>query len=69
MGGSYEVLELDSKGAISMGNRLALKIHDNGEGAARTRRHVFVLKVGTEKRITIFLKRYAGGKRISRSSR
>ena len=46
-----------------MGTRLDLKIHERGEGVVKTRRHVFVPKVGTQERIMDFLKRYVGGKK------
>ena len=63
MGGSYEALELDANRAIDVGTRLALKIHERGEGAVKPGRHIFVLKVRTEERIMDFLKRYVGGEK------
>ena len=33
VGGAYEALEIDAKRAINMGTRLALKIHERGEGS------------------------------------
>ena len=61
MGVSYKALDLNAKRAIYMVTRLALKIHERGEGAVKPGRHVFVLKVSTEERIMDFLKRYVGG--------
>ena len=46
-----------------MGTRLALKIHERGEGAVKPGRHGFVPKVGTEERMMDLLKRFAGGKK------
>ena len=56
MGGANEAL-----GAIGMGTRLDLKIHERGEGAVRIGRHGFVPKVETEEHMMEFLKRFAGG--------
>ena len=69
VGGAYKDLKLDSKHEISMGTRLAIKIHKRGEVAVITGRHVFVPKVGTEDRIMEFFKRFAGGRINSSSSR
>ena len=53
-----------------MGTRLALKIHERGQGALKPGRHIFVPKIGTEEHIMDFLTKYAGwGIIISRSSR
>ena len=65
----YEALEIDVKCTIDMGTRLALKIHERGEGAVKPGRQVFVPKVGAEEHIMDFIKRYAGGISISRSIR
>ena len=59
--GAYEALELEDKHAIAMGTRMALKIHERGEGDVKPGRHVLVPKVGTEDCIIDFLKRYVGG--------
>ena len=61
VGGSYKALELDVKRAIDMGTRLALKIHEGGEGSAKPGRHVFVPKVGAEEHMMDFIKRYVEG--------
>ena len=53
---------INSKRAINMGNRLALKIHERGEGAVKPGRHRFVPKFGTEERIMDFLKSNTVGK-------
>ena len=63
MGVSYEALELNKNRTIDMGTRLALKIHERGEGAVKPGRRVFVPKVGTEERIMDFLKRYVREKK------
>ena len=62
VGGAYEALDIDAKRVIDMKNSLVLKIHERGEGAVKTGRHVLVPKVGTEEHIMDFLKRYTGGK-------
>ena len=66
VGVAYEALDLDAKRAIDMGNRLDLKIHKRGEGAAKSGRRGFVPKVGTEERIMEFLKRYTAYMGITR---
>ena len=55
-GGANEAL-----GAIGMGTRMDLKIHERGEGAVRIGRHGFVPMVETEEHMMEFLKRFAGG--------
>ena len=54
VGGAYESLEINTKRAIDMGIRMALKIHERGEGAIKPGRHVFITKVGTEESIIDF---------------
>ena len=44
-----------------MGTRLDLKIHERGEGAAKSGRRGFVPKVGAEEHMMELLKRYTGG--------
>ena len=63
VGRSYEALTLNAERAIDTGTRLALKIHERGEGAVKPGRRVFVPKVGTEERIMDFLKRYVREKK------
>ena len=69
MGGAYEALKINVKRDIDTGTRLSLNIHERGDEAVKSRRHVFFPKVGTEERIMDFLKRYAGEISIIRSSR
>ena len=66
---AYKALELNTKRAIGMGTRMPLKMHDRGEVAVKLGRHRFVPKVGTEERMMDFLKRFAGGRSNSSSSR
>ena len=68
MGGSYKDLELDAERAIDMGTRVTLKIHKRGEGAVKTGKHVFVLKVGTDEGMMEFLNRYSWGRSSSSTS-
>ena len=66
VGGEYEALEIDAKHTINMGTRLALKIHERGEGAVKPGGHGFIPKVGTEERIMEFLKSYTAYMGITR---